>query len=244
MTNQIDLNSFSAKKYKSELYQLRLNSYLEKSEDFEESDFIESEQKYFNSCYNSVDEDYYNSQRIHWYDLEGEMDYDIYYDLEPQIDGETYQYFSNNRNEQERLIKTFSLILQFLSGTEKSQVKDKPKPPQFEPDEVYKTQSLFKVGLLFAMGEMNKYFTVTSQDKTIMKAGYSAPSIAKELKNNAYNKLILATINNYTNDNTNGNKNVFNSLDMMTKIVEHCNAKNIDIDLYFMKRYLLVKSNA
>lgn len=66
MTNQIDLNSFSAKKYKSELYQLRLNSYLEKSEDFEESDFIESEQKYFNSCYNSVDENYYNSQRIHW----------------------------------------------------------------------------------------------------------------------------------------------------------------------------------
>ena len=143
MTNQIDLNSFSAKKYKSELYQLRLNSYLEKSEDFEESDFIESEQKYFNSCYNSVDEDYYNSQRIHWYDLEGEMDYDIYYDLEPQIDGETYQYFSNNRNEQERLIKTFSLILQFLSGTEKSQVKDMPKPPQFEPAmiEEVKTQT-------------------------------------------------------------------------------------------------------
>lgn len=114
--------------------------------------------------------------------------------------------------------------------------EDPDQPQQNKPDEVYKTQNLFKVGLLFAMGKMNKYFTVTSQDKTIMKAGYSAPSIAIELKNNAYNKWILATINNYTNDNANGNKNIFNSRDMMTKIIDHCKAKKINVDPYFKSR--------
>jgi hypothetical protein len=121
-----------------------------------------------------------------------------------------------------------------------SSLVDNKKPPQqpedVKPDEVYKTQNLFKVGLLFATGEMNKYFTLNSNKETLMKVGYSAGKIAKELRNDAYNKWILATINNYTADNKNGNKNVFNSLEMMTKIIDHCKAGNLTIDPYFTSR--------
>ena len=119
------------------------------------------------------------------------------------------------------------------------QTNETPKPQQTEPvnpDEKYKAQNLFKVGLLFATGKMNKYFTVNSKDKTVMNEGYSAPKIANELKNKSFEKWILATINNYPTENVNGNKNVFNSLDMMTKIIDHCKAKKTEIDPYFTSR--------
>jgi hypothetical protein len=102
-------------------------------------------------------------------------------------------------------------------------------------DEKYKAQILFKVGLLFAKGEMNKYFTVNSKNSTVMNSEYTAPKIAKELGNDRYNKYILASINNYT-DKENGNKNIFNSLDMMTKIISHCKTENIPVDTYFSSR--------
>ncbi|WKL43800.1 hypothetical protein [Flavobacterium sp. ZE23DGlu08] len=102
--------------------------------------------------------------------------------------------------------------------------------------EVYKTQNLFKVGLLFAKGELNKYFTVNAKKTTVMNEGYSAPKIANELGNVSFNKWVLATINNYPTDNVNGNKNVFNSLEMMTKIIDHCKANNLAIDPYFINR--------
>jgi NACalpha-BTF3-like transcription factor len=257
MTNQIDLNSFSAKKYKNELYRIRLNSFLQKSEDFEEIDFINNELKYFESCYNSVDEDYNNSQRIHWKDLEGEMDYDIYYDLEPQTDQETCIYFSNNRSEQERLTKTFSLIIQFLSEIEKVQIKDTPNYPQFESaiieevktqtkpqqykivskDEKYKSQNLFKVGLLFATGEMNQYYTINNLNAIVLNEGLSPFKIADELGNLSFEKYILASKQNYK-VGENKSKNIFNNYGMMTKIINHCEAENKPIDSYFMSRLL------
>ena len=142
MTNQIDLNSFSAKKYKNELYQLRLNSYLEKSEDFEESDFIESEQKYFNSCYNSVDQIFYNNSFVDWSELKDEIGTQEFYDMKPKPDTLTSKYITNNPNEEERLQKTFSLITAFLNKKEDIHSK-KIEHPQFEPAiiEVVKTQT-------------------------------------------------------------------------------------------------------
>jgi len=113
-----------------------------------------------------------------------------------------------------------------------------PQPPTAPiPNEKYKTRLLFKVGLLFAKGEMNKYFTVNSEGATVMNNNFTAPKIAKELGNDNYNKYILASINNYTNKE-NGNKNIFNSPDMMTKIISHCKAENIPVDSYFLSRYL------
>lgn len=102
-------------------------------------------------------------------------------------------------------------------------------------DEIYKTKNLFKVGLLFAKGEMNKYFTLNSKNSIVIKKEYSAPKIAKELGNIKYNKYILASINNYT-DKENGSKNIFNSFDMMTKIISHCNTESITVDSYFKSR--------
>lgn len=110
------------------------------------------------------------------------------------------------------------------------------QPETDKPDETYKTQLLFKVGLLFAKGEMNKYFTVNSKGETVMNNGFTAPKIARELGDEGYNKYILATINNYTPDKENGRKNIFNSFDMMSKIITHCEAENIAVDTYFRSR--------
>ena len=82
---------------------------------------------------------------------------------------------------------------------------------------------------------MNKYFTVNSKNETVMNSEFTAPKIAKELGNDSYNKYILASINNYT-DTENRNKNIFNSFDMMTKIILHCEAENIPVDTYFKSR--------
>lgn len=106
----------------------------------------------------------------------------------------------------------------------------------FKSKDAYKEQNLFKVGLLFAKGEMNKYFTINSKNETIMNSEFTAPKIARDLGNENYNKWILASINNYTTDKENGNKNIFNSIDMMSKIISHCEAENIPIDTYFKSR--------
>jgi len=104
------------------------------------------------------------------------------------------------------------------------------------PDEVYKTQNLFKVGLLFATGKMNKYFTVNNMNEIVFNNGLSPLKIAKELGNPSFEKIILASKNNYPTDNANGNKNIFNNLDMMTKIILDCKAKNILVEPYFISR--------
>ncbi|MGS0747304.1 hypothetical protein [Halpernia sp. GG3] len=58
-----------------------------------------------------------------------------------------------------------------------------------------RTQYLFKVGLFFAKGTMNKYFELTKNNDTVMKSGCTRPKIAKELGDCSYNKYILASIN-------------------------------------------------
>ncbi|WP_134386339.1 hypothetical protein [Flavobacterium psychrophilum] len=102
--------------------------------------------------------------------------------------------------------------------------------------EVYKTQNLFKVGLFFATGEMNKYFTIKNNNEMDSKNGLVSLKIAKELGNPSFEKWILASKNNYPPKNPNGNKNIFNNLDMMTKIIEHCETNNIPVEPYFTSR--------
>lgn len=133
------------------------------------------------------------------------------------------------KKQSNELISKANSFIKFLIDMDK-------KLEAINTDEVYKTQILFKVGLLFAIGKMNKYFTVNGKNETVMNNGFTAPKIAKELENDSFNKYILASINNYTTDKENGNKNIFNSLDMMTKIISHCEAKNIIVDAYFKSR--------
>ena len=99
-----------------------------------------------------------------------------------------------------------------------------------EPE--YKSQILFNVGLLMASGKLDKYYTITKSGRSIKK-GYSAPKIAKELQKDNYHKHILATLNDYKKENSNGNKNIFNSKDMMQKVIDHCNENNIKVIGYF-----------
>lgn len=115
-------------------------------------------------------------------------------------------------------------------------IKTPQQPEAVKLDEVYKTQNLFKVGLLFATGEMNKYFKIKGNNQIVMNNGLSPLKIAKELGNPSFEKIILASKNNYRTDNANGNKNIFNNLDMMTKIISDCEAKNIPVEPYFISR--------
>lgn len=102
-------------------------------------------------------------------------------------------------------------------------------------DEKYKTLNLFKVGLLFATGEMSKYYTINNLNEIVLNSGLSPRKIAEELKNVSFEKYILASKNNYKNGE-NKSKNIFNNLDMMTKIIAHCNANKLHIDPYFVSR--------
>lgn len=97
----------------------------------------------------------------------------------------------------------------------------------------FKNKILFKVGLLFADGSMEKYY---NHNKTGIKEGYSASKIAEELGDKSYNKFILASMNNYPPSNSNANKNIFNSLDKMRKIMTHCNELQIEVIEDFTKR--------
>jgi hypothetical protein len=100
-------------------------------------------------------------------------------------------------------------------------------------DTKYKLSTWFKVGLLFAKGELNEYY---NHNKTGFKSGYSALKVATELGDEGYNKFILSTINNYPLNNTNADKNIYNWKNKMDKIIKHCNDYNIVIDEYFLTR--------
>lgn len=102
-------------------------------------------------------------------------------------------------------------------------------------DEKYKTENLFKVGLLFANGEMNKYFTINSLNEIVLNEGLSPLKVATALKNPSFEKYILASKNNYKKGE-NKSKNIFINLDMMTKIINHCKAEKKEVDRYFMSR--------
>lgn len=112
---------------------------------------------------------------------------------------------------------------------------NKIQPEAVKPDEKYKTQNLFKVGLLFATGKMNKYFTINNLNEIVLNNGLSPLKIAKELGNPSFEKNILASKNNYKTGE-NKNKNIFNNLDMMNKIISDCEAKNIPVEPYFISR--------
>ena len=112
---------------------------------------------------------------------------------------------------------------------------NKIQPEAVKPDEKYKTQNLFKVGLLFATGKMNKYFTINNLNEIVLNNGLSPLKIAKELGNPSFEKNILASKNNYKTGE-NKNKNIFNNLDMMNKLISDCEAKNIPVEPYFISR--------
>lgn len=129
------------------------------------------------------------------------------------------------------------LIVQYLQSPYLNKIMNQHRQTEaVNSDEVYKNQILFKVGLLFATGEMNEYLTINGSNKELVsKNGLSPLKIANKLGNSSFEKYILASKNNYKTGE-NKVKNIFNNLDMMNKIINHCKAENIEVDPYFMSR--------
>ncbi len=91
--------------------------------------------------------------------------------------------------------------------------------------EKYKSTIWFKVGLLFATGEMDK----------LLKDNNNVPKrVAKSLGKLNYEKYILATNKNYTTTNT--DKNIYYSRDKMLKIIKHCKENNLPVIPDFTNR--------
>lgn len=124
------------------------------------------------------------------------------------------------------------LFKTFFLENERTNTLRQPASEAVKPDEVYKNQNLFKVGLLFAKGEMNKYYTINNLNQIVLNNGLSPSKIANEFGNPSFEKWILASKNNYKNSG----KNIFNNLDMMTKIISDCKTKKIPVEPYFISR--------
>lgn len=122
-------------------------------------------------------------------------------------------------------------ILEFIIKKQHSEV-----PGEKKNDNAYKNNVWFKFGVLFASGEMEKYYSFNDKKETLLKHEYSAPSVAIKLGDIRYIKYISATINNYNVKSSNSDKNIFNSRDHMLKIISHCNEKEIPVTTYFTER--------
>lgn len=151
-------------------------------------------------------------------------------------------YFSNKASNSIGISEKFNrlkevVLIEIESAKSKTAILNNG---EIKPIKDYKSQNLFKVGLLFASGKMNEYFTVGKEKRIITNEGYSAPSISAELKlkyNVEIHRLFIsASMNNYLPEKKNGEKNIFNSLDMMNKIISHCEENNIEVDTYFKSR--------
>lgn len=103
-------------------------------------------------------------------------------------------------------------------------------------DTGYKELAWFKVGLLFASGKMEKFYSVNDKGLTVLKNNYTFPKVASELGDKSLKKDINITINNYGLNNSNGGKNIFNSREKMNKIISHCKENNIAVIPYFLTR--------
>jgi hypothetical protein len=96
-------------------------------------------------------------------------------------------------------------------------------PPPL-PENNYTNKIWFKVGLLFATGEMQKLLKEPKANPT---------NIAEKLNNKGYNKYILATSQNYKETNT--DKNIYAHSDKLQKIYTHCKENNISMVEDFLK---------
>lgn len=99
-----------------------------------------------------------------------------------------------------------------------------------------KDQVKFKIGVLYAMGKMEKYMKNGRKDPN-----WSAPKIEKEINIPKSREYILGTLNNYDNSSNNHTKNVFNSIEHVNAILKHCAENNIEVCDSFLKRHKLLQ---
>ncbi|MDR6405860.1 MULTISPECIES: hypothetical protein [Chryseobacterium] len=85
----------------------------------------------------------------------------------------------------------------------------------------------FKVGIKLANGEIYQL---------INKYGNNASRISKEINLKEAEKFILASINNYSGENTNKGKNIFNYPDKIEKVIDYCQENDISISNDFLQK--------
>lgn len=95
----------------------------------------------------------------------------------------------------------------------------------------------FKFGLTFATKNLTKY----------IKGGrigpnYTAPKIARELQIPKGEKSILATLNDYQENNSNFSKNFFRNLKEMENVEEYCTENNLTMTPFFLEKLNDLKS--
>lgn len=117
-------------------------------------------------------------------------------------------------------------------GLSVDDLKKNNKPKLEESPDSCKRMHWFKVGLLFAKGDMDKY---RRENNTIIE-GYTFPKIAEEVGLDKFSRpYINATFNNYNKSNSNSDKNVYNDRDKMLSIIEHCKSEGIEVTSDFIK---------
>lgn len=102
--------------------------------------------------------------------------------------------------------------------------KGEPQHPEpAKPKKDYKEEIWFKIGLLFATGEIE----ILSK-----KHNRNATQIAVELKNKSYRPYISESLNNSTQTD----KNIFSKPDKVTKIADHCKENDIKMCEDFLSK--------
>ncbi|MCF7559426.1 hypothetical protein L3X39_02165 [Sabulilitoribacter multivorans] len=210
--------SNTLKNYKN-TYISRLAKYLDDYEDNTESLFLQKELDSSNETLEILNTYKTNSKSFGFQTLKEHLDISILknsgFDLD-KVDNH---------------IASINSILDFIKHKQESII-----PGKAQKEDTYKDEVWFKVGVLLASGKMVKYYTISSDGIMLLKNSYTAPIVAEELGDKKYEKVVLATLRNYSLKNTNASKNIFNSRDKMTKIIEHCKEKGISVISNFTDR--------
>lgn len=240
-------------------YKNRLQKYLKDYEDNTESLFLKNDLNDYTNYYNSLKKVFHftktsPSNNLGHYPITSEVGWEleiinkpVFNEIisekkaDPEYDEDEYRrllYPGKNAPSIEinikvlnNLITSATRILVFIKEKQESIV-----PEGAQKEEAYKEEVWFKIGILLASGKMNKYYTINSKGKSNINSSYSAPIIAEELGDKKYHKDILATLNDYPEDNSNANKNIYNSRDKMLKIKSHLEEQGIALIPYFTER--------
>lgn len=218
--------SKTLKNYKS-TYISRLAKYLDNHEDNTESLFLQKELDASNETLETLNTYKTNSKPFGFKTLKDHFDISILENSGFDLDKVDNHIASINR------------ILDFIKDKQESMV-----PGKEQKEDAYKDEVWFKVGVLLASGKMHKYYTIDSKGIMHLKDSYTAPRVAEEIEDKKgdvekvkkYDKVVLATLKNYGPENTNANKNIFNSRDKMAKIIEHCKENGIPVIPHFKDR--------
>lgn len=227
-------------------YDIELSSFLSEFEDNTEALFVDYEINNFTYHKDEL------SEFIKNIDLSSESREEYLQFLKNRV-----QYFNDKNDNEIELFesdkhKEYSFYYNFLKNRRASVFKilefleSKKEPITFDKKEnenISKSASndnkkditsmpWFIVGLLFAENKLEEYIEIKSNRELAFKNGFSAPKIAEKLGNVGFQKYILGAISNYDSD-----KNIFNSLVKMEKIIKYCNDYKIEICDFFMEKY-------